>query len=195
MNKYTYNKVAKKTTDIEAKASSAKKRIKNAFKGIVMAMVMVFIGICISLYLVTKFNQWSTKNEIIWQMPIILRTPVYIRQVKPVIKKIKVQVTPTPTPDKESMLFEKAYDLVWLRESGRGTNKSGLNGYCIKNNMINEIGYAPHEKYCFKDQVEQKATFMLWLKNRLAHNKMPYCNTVSECILNYSSGSYTLTSL
>lgn len=190
MNLKTYRKVNNKTTEVEKKASGFKSKIKSILKSVGMALIMCLIGFVIALYLITKFNHWSIKHEIIWQTPIILRTPVYIREVKPIIKK--VIPTPTPTPKQESKLFEDAYDLVWLRESGRGTNKAGLNGYCIKKNMINEIGYAPHEKYCFKDQVEQKETFMLWLKNRLEHKKMPWCDSVAQCISNYSSGSYTL---
>lgn len=95
----------------------------------------------------------------------------------------------TPTPS-ISVDFEKAYDKVWLMESGRGNDKSGLNGECLAKGMINEIGYAPHDHHCFKDQVEQKATFMLWLKNRLEHNKMPWCNSINECLLLYSSRAY-----
>ena len=111
-----------------------------------------------------------------------------IKKLTVVTKKpIVAEVKPTYTAEQEN-----AFDTVWFNESNRGNDKSGLNGACIQKGMINEIGYAPHESYCFKDRAEQKETFMLWLNNRLTHKKSPYCNTIKECILFYTNNSYTI---
>lgn len=90
--------------------------------------------------------------------------------------------------------IEVAYDTVWFHESNRGTDKTGLNGKCIDNNKINEIGFAVHDPilFCFANRTEQKATFKLWLTNRLNHIKTPYCNTINECLLSYSNQAYGL---
>jgi len=120
------------------------------------------------------------------------------RYMSPVIEEpiVAIPITPTaPKPNKEasrSSEYELAYNKVHLMESTSGTNKTGLNGYCINNGGVNEIGYAPHLKYCFTDTQEQKDTFMLWLDNRLNKIKQPYCNSIDECLLTYSNGAYGL---
>lgn len=117
---------------------------------------------------------------------VVSRTPK-----KPTIVPKKVTQLPKPTPSVNKD-FEYAYDVVWLNESNRGNDKTGLNGYCIKKGLINEIGYAPHDNWCFVSREEQKATFILWLQNRLDHKKMPYCDTVKDCILYYTNSAYTI---
>lgn len=121
----------------------------------------------------------------------------------------RVKSKPTPKPPKKltvvtkeaiasekavrySLEFETAYDTVHFNESNRGNDKSGLNGECIAKGLINEIGYAPHDHWCFKNKEEQKDTFMLWLQNRLDHKKTPYCNTIKDCILYYTNFAYTI---
>ena len=136
-------------------------------------------------------------NAYYLQVPwvITFRPMVVSREVKKPIKKPSVSpkkvsaavVKPTYTAE-----YENAFDTVWFNESNRGNDKTGLNGYCIKKGMINEIGYAPHDNWCFVNREEQKATFMLWLQNRLDHKKMPYCNTIRDCILFYTNQAYTI---
>jgi len=118
-------------------------------------------------------------------------TPSPTPKAKLGVSTIKITPTLTPTP-LVSEIYKKAYDKVWLSESGRGNDKTGLNGYCLTKGMINEIGYAPPDNYCFKNRKEQEETFYLWLDNRLSHKKMPWCNSIGECLLIYSAGAYSL---
>lgn len=115
-----------------------------------------------------------------------------VKKASTMTVKASETIKPTPTPKLINKAFEEAYDTVWFNESNRGNDKTGLNGYCIKKGLLNEIGYAPHDNWCFVDREEQKATFMLWLQNRLDHKKMPYCSTIKECILFYTNQAYTI---
>lgn len=71
--------------------------------------------------------------------------------------------TPTPQPKKKATMgtieakraivdaskYANFIHHIWLRESGRGTNTSGLNGYCLSQGKTNEFGFYPRGKYCF----------------------------------------------
>lgn len=178
------------TTKIEKKAKKLAKRLKVLAIIIGVLLALAFMFVCFY-----EVSNWYDSHKVIFQSPIIikLQSPIKIEKRKfdvvVPLKETKVIVTPTITQPDE---FELAYDKVWLRESGRGTNKQGLNGYCISRGMVNEIGYDPQDNYCFADTKEQKETFMLWLNNRINKIKSPWCNNVDECLLVYSNGSYKL---
>jgi len=185
------------------KIEVAKKKAKKVIRGWKFRLLAVLIGFLLALwavdFTVQKVTDFTNSHKITRQPVIQLKIqwPYRIegkdsgKKVIPPLNRAKN----APILDVDVKVradYEKAYNLVWLNESGRGKDKSGLNGYCINKGMINEIGYAPHENYCFKDRTEQKETFYLWLDNRLNHKKMPWCDNLSECILNYSNGGYTL---
>lgn len=142
-------------------------------------------------YLIGWFNSnYYMRSPVAkWQSVVVERYPKYERSVT--IKAVEKQ-KPTPTPKLINQAFEEAFDTVWFNESNRGNDKTGLNGTCIKKGLLNEIGYAPHDNWCFVSREEQKKTFMLWLQNRLDHKKMPYCDTIKECILYYTNSAYTI---
>jgi hypothetical protein len=154
----------------------------------------IMIGIVSGILVSNLWTAWFF-NAYYLQIPWVIsfRPLVVPRKPQTPLKSPKTAkkqaILPTPTVNPE---FELAYDTVWFNESNRGNDKSGLHGDCIKLGMINEIGYAPGQGICFKDRQDQKETFMLWLKNRLNHVKMPYCNTVRDCINYYTNNTYTI---
>ena len=194
MNNFLHTKkekvIDKLSTKLEKKAKKTARKLKvlAVVIGIILAGALCFLA----FYNVSK---WYDENKVTFQSPILikLQMPIVIQPRKKAIvvpvKVVKNVITPVVNTNAD---YERAYDKVWLMESGRGTNKGGLNGYCISKDMINEIGYALHENFCFVDQKEQKKIFMLWLTNRLNHVKMPWCDTIDDCLLAYSSNSYKL---
>lgn len=172
--------------------TSTKAKVIAVIIGIAIMGALCFLGFM-------GVSRWYDENKVIFQSPILIKfqAPVRIEKRTTPVKKVSVVTEKPLVKVLEPVIntnadYERAYDKVWLMESGRGTNKGGLNGYCIAKGMINEIGYAPHENFCFKDREEQKKTFMLWLTNRLNHVKMPWCDTIDDCIFAYSSGGYKL---
>ena len=156
-------------------------------------LIIIAVAVVLSNVLTGAFF-----NAYYLQVPwVITLRPLVVsrdKSVKPIkklttsSKKASIEVVkPTYTAE-----YETAYDTVWFNESNRGNDKSGLNGECIAKGLTNQIGFAPHDHWCFKNEEEQKETFMLWLKNRLEHKKTPYCNTIKECILYYTNNSYTI---
>jgi hypothetical protein len=180
----------RKTDKIEKKIKKISRKLK------LIAIIVGIIGALTFTFLIFyNVSRWYDENKVIFQYPILikLQTPIKIeRRVAPQKKETRKEEAKNEQISLYPKGFEEAYDKVWLMESGRGNNKSGLNGYCITQGKINEIGYAPNDKYCFENQEEQKSTFMTWLTNRMNHIKMPYCNDVNQCVLIYSSGSYGL---
>ena len=171
--------------------------------------------------LITGFvtaREWVQDRNFLWQSPVIFQKPLNIvekrsRVLLDVQKSLETQpraklevsakevtgsneggvITAGESLDEK---LERVFSVIHLHESGRGTNKAGLNGYCINNGLgINEVGYAPADNFCFKDQVEQKATVILWFKNRLGKDcvKRGFCfDTVEEGLQKYTKSSYTL---
>ncbi len=180
----------RKTTEIERKARKIGRKLR------VYAVIgAIMLGVGLVFYAFYGVSKFYDENRVIFQTPIIikLQTPIKIeKRVKEVKKAPTMPVQAIKEVEQYPSGFEQAYDKVWLMESGRGSNKAGLNGYCIAKGEINEIGYAPHDKYCFKDRAEQKSTFMTWLTNRINKVKMPWCETVSQCLTIYSSNAYSL---
>jgi len=188
MNNLLNKKVERETIRIEKKAKRIAKKMKLAaiLIGSILAIGVVF-------FLFYQVSKWYDENRVIFQNPIILQAPIKIeRRDTPKKQKTRKEGAVKSNISAYPQGFEEAYDLVWFKESGRGGNKTGLNGFCISKGGINEIGYSPADKYCFDNPKEQKETFMLWLSNRLNKVKMPYCETINQCILVYSAGNYGL---
>lgn len=180
-----------KITNIERKAKKIGKKIR--FYAVIAS---ILIGLGLVFYAFYEVSKFYDENRVVFQYPITIKiqSPVKIEKRVKVVKKSTVMPVKEKkdTDEQYPKGFEEAYDKVWLMESGRGTNKGGLNGYCIAKGMINEIGFAPHDKYCFDNREEQKSTFMTWLTNRINKVKMPWCETVSQCLTVYSSNAYSL---
>ena len=186
--------------------------------------VVLYIILCLTLLGSIAWSAYSiyryvNDHNFLWRSPIVItmQTPLQIVKKREVVleevksnlgastlqKKVSAQeitgsnvggvITAGESLDEK---IERVYDVIHLHESGRGTNKSGLNGYCINNGLgINEVGYAPADNFCFKNEVEQKATVKLWFNNRLGKDcvKQGFCfDTVEEGLRIYNSNSYTL---
>jgi len=188
MNNLLLKKMDKNTTKTEKKV---KKTIKNMKVYAILIGVLLVIGMFgIAFYNVSR---WYDENKVIFQSPILLKFQPLIKIRRRIVVKLSKTRKEAPIVRKENAYpkgFEEAFDKVWLMESGRGTNKGGLNGYCIAKGMVNEIGYAPHDKYCFESQEEQKNTFITWLTNRINKVKMPWCENIDQCLKIYSNSAY-----
>lgn len=144
MNRVTLHKIDTGTTKVENKVRKTVRKIKRSRIGFYAIIFSLVLGISLSAWLITSFNAWSVKHEIIWQSPIVLRVPVYIREVKPVIKIQKVEVTPTPTPvpkserqiidgTKHAEVLWKVYGLesTWGKADGCRINGQGYAGFGV----------------------------------------------------------------
>lgn len=86
------------------------------------------------------------------------------REMSPVPEKSPIITIPTEKPvpktspkpkaqTKAEIVANSKYpdfiDHIWVRETGRGSNKEGLNGYCLGQGLSNEFGFYPSGKHCF----------------------------------------------
>ena len=190
--------VTKKTTKIEQKVNRMVKRV---------AFVSVIVGAVGAIHLSNASLAWLQSKEIrpmyvisLKNQSITFQTPLRDRTEEdkkfhspiPQVQAIETKQVAVPTQSPDNTI-ERAYDTVWFHETNRGKDLRGLNGDCIALGMINEIGYAPGLGYCFKDRAEQKATFTLWVKNRLGLDcvKKGYCRaTIEELLSLYSNSAY-----
>lgn len=159
---------------------------------------LVGIAPLVMIALLYFFNQWSFNNKIVLQFPIILRTPIKIERRNTALElpkdgpiKVVEAVKPTEAPDVLDDYVEQAYKTVHFHESNYGKDKTGLNGYCIARGEVNEVGYSPHTKYCFKDTTEQHEMVKLWFKNRVTGVKPGICIDIETCLSVYSNGAYS----
>ena len=183
-------------------------------KGILQVSLLLFLLVAV-LWTGYSIYSYVGDHNFLWRSPIEIKvqTPLQIvKRREVVLKEVKTQIkgsgehisvsaqeitgsnvngviTGGMTLDEK---IERAYRVIRLHESGNGTNKSGLHGYCLQKGMVNSVGYAPHENYCFKDEVEEKETVILWFNNRLSGKKTPHCESVEACLQIYNSGSYEL---
>jgi len=87
-------------------------------------------------------------------------------EISPIVEEQKVISIPSTTPaptikheadskGKSAIVTSSKYpdfiDHIWLRESGRGTSKTGLNASCAKRGMSNDFGFAVSVNHCFTD--------------------------------------------
>lgn len=167
-------------------------------KGLVAILTYTIVVILTSLFVKSMWDGYWRGHSWKFQTPVIFQSPLIIKEVKAEMLLPVISAKNAPEgkiePDLEySEEFERAYHTVRVHESSDGKSKSGLNGVCIAQGMINEIGFAPHEAYCFTDEKDQKATFMLWLKNRygIPCVKQGFCRaSIGDLLSLYSSGAY-----
>ena len=208
----------KQTTATALKLTSRLEKTGHVIKGILQVSLLLFLlvavlwtGYSIYSYVGDHNFLWRSPVEIKVQTPlqIVKRREVVLKEVKTQIKGSGEHISVSAEEVRGSNVngvitagesldekLERVYDVIWLHESGRGTNKSGLNGYCINNGLgINQVGYAPADNFCFKDEAEQKATVLLWFRNRLGKDcvKRGSCfDTVEQGLKIYNSNSYVL---
>lgn len=92
------------------------------------------------------------------------QNPIVPRELSPIPNKPAVIVAPTETPvlktspkpkaqTKAQIVASSKYpdfiNHIWERETGRGSNKEGLSGYCLGQGLSNEFGFYPSGKHCF----------------------------------------------
>lgn len=177
---------------IQLKIKKVRRMAKKTSRAGYFKLLLLLLGISALYALILYLGAWFNKYKIV--SPVIKCIPFCIEKRDDKMRS-PIILTPPPKPTKapqKETKFDKVFDTVWLHESGRGTNKTGLNGLCISKGMINEIGYAPGEGYCFKNREDQKDTFVLWFQNRLAHKKYPACDSIDECLSYYNSNGYKL---
>jgi len=154
INKTKLKKMDKGTSAIERKVHRLGRKVRLGAK-----IGTILIGIGLALWLVTKFNSWSLTHKIVWQSPIILRTFVYIEDVKPKVEKVKVIVTPTPTPipkterqiidkTKHAEVLWKVYGLesTWGANDYCRINGKGYGGFGVLDNESKIVCYPTFEK-------------------------------------------------
>jgi hypothetical protein len=188
MNNFLTKKVEKTAEKYEKKGKKVIKKLK--VYAIALGVGLFVIGTFLAFMNVSK---WYDDNRVSFQYPIIikLQAPVIIEKRAKEVKKLTVvPVEAKKIVEQYPTGYEEAYQKVWLMESGKGTNKGGLNGYCLAKGEINEIGFDPQDKYCFANREEQKSTFITWLTNRMNGAKMPHCENIEQCLRVYSNNSY-----
>jgi hypothetical protein len=139
----------------------------------------LIVGFFITMGIVWFFSKYELQSPIrpFWKEKTITpvtNTPVIIHPT--LIPIIVPSATPTPTikprstnlrkAEKETIIANSKYpdfiDHIWERESGRGTDTTGLAGYCISKGMTNEFGFYPTGKWCWKTFEEAVARVELW---------------------------------
>ena len=187
--------------------------------GIVLYIITALFVIGSVIYAGFSIYRYVTEHNFLWRSPveIKLQTPLEIVKKRTVVleevqkslesqntSKFKVSAKEIEGKNENGVItagesldqkLERVYDVIHLHESGNGSNRSGLHGYCLSKGMVNSVGYAPAENYCFSNEKEQKETVILWFKNRLGKDcvKRGFCfDTVEEGLKVYNGGSYTL---
>lgn len=149
---------------------------------------------------------WFKINTIVFHSPIEVKFFAPIRFVNREIYKKETEVS-KQIVEFEQMAIEKAkhpeelpkcnaevmksidpdkfYDFIWNAESTRGKNKpkNSLAYYCEQKGEINEIGYAPSIKFCFKSKAEQDA----FVPYYVLRNCKGF--TMDECLCYYNEGN------
>lgn len=108
--------------------------------------------------------EWFNTNYVL-QSPVLFQMPIKHRIISPIPLDVKITITPIPSVTKAPVKQEKKatseadivktskypdfIDHIWERESGRGTNKSGLHGYCLKKGQVNPFGFYPSGNWCW----------------------------------------------
>lgn len=79
------------------------------------------------------------------------------------------------------------FNTLRQKESSMGTNKdiTALHNYCSSKGLWNEIGYAPKQKYCFKDIKEAQLYVAYYVKKNCDGKTQAEC----ECYWNTGSMS------
>lgn len=133
---------------------------------------------------------WFTQNYTIENPVHIQLTCMICTKPGPVPVVIVVTPTPTPTPPppqtKADMVkaskFAKLIDHIWLRESGRGTSRVGLNTYCESIGKNNEFGYYPQASWCWDTFQEGVTRLDRWFEARSE-------NTDAQKLCEYNTGT------
>ena len=187
------NKSRKTALSLTKKVQIISRRIYTAGKwgAVLFAFFSIlYTGYKIKAYFDSHIFKWQSPVIIKFQLPlIILDREREAKRQKGTIEGVKMQGRGEKQANLSgsNKLFEDFFYTIHVQESGQGTNTNGLNGYCIDKGGLNEVGFAPHLNYCFKDRNDQKKTVLLWLYNRLGTK----CMTISECLGLYSNQSYT----
>lgn len=178
--------------EIDRKIQSMSNRAKRF-----LILLGVMLGIILPFYGFYSLNSWYQNHWIRFQQPITIsfKAPVVIENrgqtlTLPKKEPIRAVLAKEEIPNPLEKDIEEAFKTIHFHESNYGNDKTGLNGYCISQGMINEVGYAPSSRYCFKDKVEQHETVTLWLRNRITGVKPGICNDIESCLSVYSNGAY-----
>lgn len=163
-----------------------------------IAVVIILLG---TGYLMGK---WMNTHEITiiirglpeneMQNPTVEPYPMPKNAPKTPLNETKDQKSGSSATLRLQNIQERFYATVLNNESSNG-RITGLNAYCHSIGKINQVGFDPQHKFCFKDVQEQKDMVYLWVKNRLGKNcywvKRGLCReTPEELLVLYSSGAY-----
>jgi len=173
-------KVLRQIEKFEKKVPKFKKQVKtfSIFLGVVLALGILGLA----FYSISKFYD---KYRVRFQVPRIDFTvywPVIVEDrkynkpkesyISPIQEEKKVQsMTKTKKEIVASSKYAKFIDHVWERESGRGTNPSGLAGQCAAKGESNEFGFFPQGSWCFDTFEESVARMERWYEE---HSDLTY---------------------
>lgn len=177
------------------KIDSIKKKARKTVRGWKFRLLAVLIGLSLAVGLTFlgfyNVSKWYDQHEVKFHSPIEVR-------LFPVVSVVKREtglksVSGAYILPKEKQLWEdeefltNIYELTRRFESNYGRDNGDLTAlhlYCQKNNMLNEIGYAPHDNFCFKSYWDQETTFKKWLVKRLRDEKL----SIIEAVCKYTTG-------
>jgi len=176
MNAKLNRQIDQATTKVEKKAKTFKRKAKRS-AGKYAVGIGTVLGLVLAMFALNGLNSFYAKYELYFRSP--LQNPlVFHEKILPLpTKMITPTSTPTPSPtkkpttgttggEKAKLVAESKYpewiEHIWLRESGRGTNTTGLAGYCLSKGMSNEMGFFPRGKHCFNTFAESVARLERW---------------------------------
>lgn len=176
---FIQHKLKPVTNSLKPKSAKKKKStVKKTFIKIVISIILVLTGLSYGTY---KVQQFFESKRIVWQSPIIIRTPVYVEnriatekpQVQPVhqaeaanITEVKGVTTDTPNitnvsePRIEQPSIANIVYSIYRLESSAGKNDS-----CRKKGLYNGYGFAPGT--CYKTEAEVRSLVTKWVTNRI----------------------------
>lgn len=196
------------------KPKSAKKKkstVKKTFIKVISSIIIVLIGLSYGTY---KVQQFFEAKRIVWQSPVIIRTPVYLEnrvatekpQIQPVheaaaanITESKQEVVEQPEvrnvskPEVKQPSIANIVYSIYRLESSAGKNDS-----CRAKGLYNGYGFAPGT--CYKTEAEVRSLVTKWVTNRIddmplnqllcTYNLGPNSKYLKDCMNQSSSYPY-----
>lgn len=129
------DQVEKKVDSVKRKAKKVARSFKTKFIAFLIAFGLVIIVLFGAFYTISK---WYRTHDVYFRLPVIIQSPIVIKEKKPEIIIKKIIVTPTPTPAEQS---RSEQDLILAQKHGKDLwriyqleTQRGLTDYCRNNN-------------------------------------------------------------
>ena len=192
MNTQLIKSIEQNKTPVQKLARRLK---KNAWKFKLAAILTGFIfALALFWYVFKGITTWYDEHKVTFPKPveITLRYPIKIEERYHLpIKEGKALRIDTQEQISASLkrdaTIERIYQYTRFLESRFGFDQTfeATHTYCANLNQVNQIGYFPNgnRKFCFKDEAEQKLTFIRWLTKRINEGY-----TMSEALCYFVTG-------